>query len=184
MSMALVILALLLLGGLYFFVAQRMGFRAQRIDDYAEAGPSLDIREALNGRLTADGVIYDYSGRVASRFTADITGTWDGNSGRLDETFHYDSGKVQTRYWLLDLDASGNIVARAPDVKGDGTGVQKGSAVQMRYRLQLPDDVGGHVLDTVDWMYMLQNGTIVNRSEMRKFGIKVAELIATFRKVG
>jgi len=28
---------------------------------------------------------------------------------------------------------------------------------------------------------MLENGTIVNRSQMRKFGIKVAELVATIR---
>ena len=38
-----------------------------------------------------------------------------------------------------------------------------------------------HALDVTDWMYLMENGTIMNRSEMRKFGIKVAELIATIR---
>jgi hypothetical protein len=37
------------------------------------------------------------------------------------------------------------------------------------------------VLDVTDWMYLMENGTILNRSEMRKFGIKVVELIATMR---
>ena len=37
------------------------------------------------------------------------------------------------------------------------------------------------MLDVTDWMYLMENGTIMNRSEMRKFGIKVAELIATIR---
>ena len=29
----------------------------------------------------------------------------------------------------------------------------------------------------------MENGTIINRSQFRKFGIKVAELVATMRRV-
>jgi hypothetical protein len=39
------------------------------------------------------------------------------------------------------------------------------------------------VLDVIDWMYRLENGTIINRSQFRKFGIKVAELVATLRRI-
>ena len=45
----------------------------------------------------------------------------------------------------------------------------------------LPKDSGGHTLDVTDWLYLAENGAILNRSEMRKFGIKVAELVATMR---
>ena len=45
----------------------------------------------------------------------------------------------------------------------------------------LPQDAGGHTLDTTDWMYLMSNGSIMNRSQFRKFGIKVAELVATMR---
>jgi hypothetical protein len=52
----------------------------------------------------------------------------------------------------------------------------------LKYRIKLPkDSSGGHVLDTTDWMYVVENGTIINRSQFRKFGIKVAELVATMR---
>ena len=47
--------------------------------------------------------------------------------------------------------------------------------------LLLPEDAGGHILDVTDWMYLTENGAIMNRSEMRKFGVKVVELIATMR---
>ena len=53
---------------------------------------------------------------------------------------------------------------------------------QRVYRLRLPEESGGHVLDAVDWMYLTPNGTVVNRSQFRKFGIKVAELVATMRR--
>jgi len=59
--------------------------------------------------------------------------------------------------------------------------VFSGASACMRYRIRLPKDAGGHVLSVVDWMYLTENGSIINRSEMRKFGIKVAELVATMR---
>jgi hypothetical protein len=51
----------------------------------------------------------------------------------------------------------------------------------LNYRIRLTPEAGGHVLDTVDWMYLTANGTIMNRSQFRKYGIKVAELVATMR---
>ena len=38
------------------------------------------------------------------------------------------------------------------------------------------------MLKVTDWMYLMENGTIMNRSQFTKFGIKVAELVATMRK--
>ena len=37
------------------------------------------------------------------------------------------------------------------------------------------------MLTTTDWMYLGPNGAIVNRSQFRKFGLKVGELVATMR---
>lgn len=73
-------------------------------------------------------------------------------------------------------------MATAPDIVGVGKGRQAGSAVVLKYVLKLPDSAGGHVLDTTDWMYLMENGTIINRSQMRKFGFKVGELVATIRR--
>ena len=71
--------------------------------------------------------------------------------------------------------------AEAPDLVGVGTGQQHGSAVQLNYNIKLTDEAGGHVLAVNDWMYMTPNGNVMNRSQFRKFGIKVAELVATMR---
>jgi hypothetical protein len=52
----------------------------------------------------------------------------------------------------------------------------------LNYDLRLTPEAGGHVLKVTDWMYLMENGTIMNRSQFTKFGIKVAELVATMRK--
>jgi hypothetical protein len=158
-----------------------MGFRAQKPVDYAGQGPAFDPRQHLNGPILCEGVIYGPLGRVTSRFVADMMGTWQGNRGVLSERFTYDSGAVHDREWRLALGNDGTMRAEADDVVGTGRGTVSGPTVQMLYDLRLPAAAGGHVMRVTDWMYLAPNGTILNRSQFCKFGIKVAELVATMR---
>lgn len=173
---ALVVLALIALRARY------ASFAAQQPSDYA-AGPAFDLRQHLSGPMTCEGVIFGPTGRVTSRFVADMTGTWDGTTGTLSEIFRYDSGTTQHRAWTLALGPEGRITATAADVVGQGTGQVTGSGVVLRYRIRLTPEAGGHVLDVTDWMYLLDNGAIMNRSQFRKYGLKVAELVATMRPI-
>ena len=158
------------------------GFSSQRPDHYAGQAPAMDIRRDLSGPMLCEGVIYGPTGRVAARFVADFEGSWDGDRGRLREHFRYDSGTVQDREWRLTLTGPGTLRADADDLVGPGRGVLSGSALQLLYRIRMPEGAGGHVLDVTDWLYLMENGTIVNRSQFRKFGVTVAELIASIRK--
>lgn len=157
------------------------GFCAQRPEDYT-SGPTFDLRQHLNGEIACDGVIYGPTGRVASRFTADFLARWDGNRGVMAEHFLYDSGNRQDREWRLEIGNDGSVRAEADDLVGTGTGRLHGSALQLKYRIRLTPEAGGHVLDVTDWMYLAPGGAIVNRSQFRKFGIKVAELVAVMRQ--
>ncbi|RYH08146.1 DUF3833 domain-containing protein [Tropicimonas sp. IMCC6043] len=158
-----------------------LSFRAQRPGDYAATSPEFDIKRDLNGPIMSEGVIYGPTGRMTSSFVARMHGEWDGDSGTLTEDFVYSSGVTMQRKWNLTMGPGKTFVAKADDIEGSGQGVISGSTVMLRYRIRLPEESGGHVLDTTDWMYLMGDGTIMNRSEMRKFGIKVAELIASMR---
>lgn len=161
---------------------QVYSFRAQKIAEYASQKPLFDIRTELNGPILAEGVIYDFTGRVNSRFTARMHGAWDGDNGVLTEDFAYDSGRFQHRQWNIEMGEDGYFTTTAPDIVGVAKGRQLGSAVRLAYRIRLDEAVGGHVLDVVDWMYLIGDGVIINKSEFRKFGVKVGELVATMRK--
>lgn len=172
-----VVILLALVWTRYFFFS----FSAQRPADYEHESGQFDIRQKLNGPILCEGVIYGPTGRVMSRFVGNFDASWEGNKGVMKEHFQYESGSEDHREWRLTLDNAGGITATAPDVVGEGKGRQSGPTVQLRYRIRLPEDAGGHVLRVNDWMYLAPNGTIVNRSQFRKFGIKVAELVATMR---
>ncbi|MDJ1009341.1 MAG: DUF3833 family protein [Paracoccaceae bacterium] len=158
-----------------------LSFRAQRPEELAETGPVFDIRRHLNGPIVCEGVIYGPTGRVSSRFVADFEARWDGNKGVMTEHFRYDDGSTQDREWRLSVGNDGAIRAEADDLVGAGTGTQSGCGMLLNYQIRLPESSGGHVLDTTDWMYLVESGTIVNRSQFRKFGVTVAEIIATLR---
>ncbi|MGY6549325.1 MAG: DUF3833 domain-containing protein [Roseinatronobacter sp.] len=184
MSTPLTILTGMVLMLLLLMLAQRLiGFQAQRPKDYAKLEPRVDIRQHLSGPLRCEGVIYGPMGRVTSRFVADMEGHWDGNRGVLSEKFTYDSGTRQDREWRLTIGNDGRVLADADDLVGQGTGQQDGATLQLNYTIRLPESAGGHALQVTDWMYLIDEKTIVNRSQFRKFGIKVAELVATMRKV-
>ena len=175
----LVIIALLALAAL----RPGFSFRSQRPEDYGGKAPAFDIRKHLSGALLCEGLFYGPRGRVTSRFIARFEGAWDGRTGTLAESFQYDTGNRQERKWHLTMGEEGHFTATADDIIGTATGRQMGAAVSMKYRIRLPEEAGGHVLTVTDWLYLMENGHIFNRSEMRKFGIKVAELIATMRPV-
>ena len=179
-STILILLGAAIVVALILVKARFASFMAQVPDDYSD-GPMFNMREVFNGPIECEGVIYGPTGRVTSRFEADFIASWDGNIGTVREEFRYDSGNVQHREWKFTLGNDGSIKAEAPDLVGVGTGQQHGSAVQLNYNIKLTDEVGGHVLAVNDWMYMTPNGNVMNHSQFRKFGIKVAELVATMR---
>ena len=180
MLLSYVAAGILITLGLIWAKGRYMSFAAQSPDDYA-FGEEFDIRKVLNGPLACEGIIYGPTGRVTSRFVARFDASWDGNTGVMKEVFNYDSGNVQHREWHLTLEDGGAIKADANDLVGTGRGQQSGNAVLLSYKIKLSDEAGGHVLDAQDWMYLMSNGTVMNRNQFRKFGFKVAELVATMR---
>ena len=103
------------------------------------------------------------------------------NTGTLTEDFTYSNGRQQQRKWFITLGENGAFTATADDIVGTATGQVSGAAVQMFYTIILPPEAGGQKLDVTDWIYLTRDGALMNRSELRKFGIKVAELVATMR---
>ena len=181
---AYILIAALLALGAILTRARFADFLAQRAEDYADSpGEAFDLRTHLNGPMICEGVIYGPLGRVKARFWGEFSSSWTGNKGVMNEIFYYDDGSTVKRAWHMTLGNDGKIKATADDVVGTGEGMQCGNAVHIKYRYRLPEDAGSHVLDVVDWLYLAPNGTIVNRSQFRKFGIKMAELIATIRPV-
>ena len=159
------------------------GCTSQSLESYSTETPRLDLRDYFDGSLQASGIFFDYSGSARLRFLVDMEGRWQGDTGILSEHFRYSDGRTEKRDWTISYSDASSFTATAHDVVGEATGAQSGNAATMRYRLRIPRGEGSTVVSMEDWFYLQEDGTLINRAEMSKFGITVGELVVTFRKV-
>ena len=61
-------------------------------------------------------------------------------------------------------------------------GVASGNALQWNYVLKLPPEQGGYEVNMDDWMWLVDDRTLINRTRYSKFGIGFGEVTFTFRK--
>jgi hypothetical protein len=154
------------------------------LDDYEKTTPEFDLSTFFDGQVTAWGIVQDYSNKLTRRFCVDIVGTWQGNQGQLHETFYYNDGEQQIRIWDLQIADDGSVTGQAADVIGQANGGAQGTAFNWQYTLRVPVDDTEYDLFVDDWMFMLDNNRVMNRSYMKKLGVTVAEISIFFDKTG
>jgi hypothetical protein len=152
------------------------------VDDYAAEKPVLDLKTYFNGELVAHGLFTDRSGKVVRRFVVQLTGSWSGNQGTLDERFTYSDGKTERRVWRLTDEGTGRWRGRADDVLGVAEGRAAGNALNWRYTLKLPVDGTVYEMQFDDWMVLMDERVMLNKAVMSKFGIRLGEVTLAFYK--
>ena len=155
---------------------------APTVDDYAAEKPLLDLKTYFNGELVAHGLFTDRGGSVQRRFVVQMTGTWQGNQGTLDERFTYSDGSTERRVWRLTDEGNGRWTGRADDVVGQAEGRAAGNALNWRYTLKLPVDGKVYEVQFDDWMYLMDQRVMLNKAVMSKFGIRLGEVTLAFHK--
>jgi hypothetical protein len=150
--------------------------------DYIAERPVLDLKKYFSGELVAHGLFTDRGGKVVRRFVVELTGTWKGNEGTLDERFTYSDGKTQRRVWHLSDEGNGRWTGRADDVVGVAEGRASGNALNWRYTLSLPVDDKLYEVQFDDWMYQMDDRVMLNKAAMSKFGFGLGEVTLSFTK--
>ncbi len=150
--------------------------------DYAAEKPVLDLKTYFNGDLVAHGMFTDRSGKVVRRFVVQMTGTWQGAQGTLDERFTYSDGKTERRVWRLTDEGGGRWSGRADDVVGVAAGQAAGNALNWRYTLALPVDGKVWEVEFDDWMVLMDERVMLNKAVMSKFGVRLGEVTLSFQK--
>ncbi len=159
------------------------GCAAPQVLDYAQEQPRLDLRQYFNGPVRAHGVFTDRQGRVVKRFVVDMQATWQGKQGTLDERFTYSDGTKQQRVWHLTDHGQGRYSGRADDVVGEASGEAAGNALRWGYTLALPVDGRVWHVQFDDWMFLVDDKTMINKAVMSKFGIRLGEVTLSFTRL-
>jgi len=146
------------------------------IEDYQGEQPQLKLEQFFNGELVAYGMVQDYSGKVIQRFTADLQGSWNGNQGVLDEQFYYADGTTQERIWRITKTAENTYEGRADDVADVAVGTTAGNVLNWSYTLIIQRDGEPFEVQLDDWLYLVDEDNMINRTAMYKYGIEVGQI--------
>ncbi len=157
---------------------------AMKIEDYAKTTPEFIPEEYFTVKpRIAHGQVIDRFGKVRVMFTTKMRGEWDSKTQTLSlfEDFVFSDGKEMERIWKLKKIDAHRYVASANDLPGEYIVKRYGQALHFNYAF--PMETGGRIINTRydDWMWLQSDGeTILNRSRITKFGITLAEVIASF----
>lgn len=158
---------------------------------YLQHNPPLNLFNFFEGKTTAWGIVQDRKGRVTQRFRVDITGKVQGETLTLDEHFHYFLGEgIQRRIWEITRNAaddrsqsqSVSFVGKADDIVGEANGESLGNALNWTYKMDLTVSSGSYRVKFDDWMWLVDENTLVNRAYIKKFGLVMAEVTLFMQK--
>jgi len=152
------------------------------VEKYRAEKPVLDLKTYFNGTIDGWGMFQKRSGEVVKRFHVVIDARWQGEVGTLDERFTWSDGTTSRRVWTITRQGEGRCSGRADDVIGEAVGESAGNALRWRYVLALPDDGKVWQVDFDDWMYLVDDQVLLNRSVMSKWGFTLGEVTLSFKK--
>ena len=151
--------------------------------EYSNNTPTLTIQKYFNGPLTAEGMLQDWKGKQTRRVSVSMEGVWkDSTQGILHEEFIFDDGEKQTRDWTLNMLDEHHFTGTAHDVVGVAKGEQYGNTIHMRYVLSVPVNGKPMNISIDDWLYAINDQTVINKSTLSKFGLNVGYLTIAFTK--
>ena len=142
----------------------------------AAGSATLDPIAFFTGRSQGEGSVDKLLGRPV-KLLVESAGRREGDTLILDQTIRQGAKAPRNRRWIMRPVAPGRYTGTLTDAEGPVNVTVAGPRASIRYRMR-----GG--LD-VDQQLTLQAGerTLLNRLHVRKFGIKVATVEETIRKI-
>lgn len=147
----------------------------------AGPGPAFDPLAFFEGHTHSWGVIEDRSGAPTKQIQTDSHGERDA-AGRLRmmQRLTFQDGTTQERDWTLWPSGPNRFDATASDMIGTANGQADGN--NFHWQWVLARSPGNRLMDVTmtQWMYQLQDGSVMIRTMISKFGIIVAEVTEQF----
>jgi hypothetical protein len=150
------------------------------LDKLADTPPRFDPIAFFTGRTASWGVVENRSGEPTGRVVTESVGSPDGADGlTMVQRLTFEDGTAEQREWHLRRTAPQRYEATANDMIGVAVGETFGRTFHWRWVLDRKD---GPSVTLEQWMYLMDGGTMVNRTAISKLGIVLATVTEHFEK--
>ena len=143
---------------------------------------SFELLEYFDGQTTAWGLVVDRFGNLQRTFKVKLTGKRDNERLLLKEYFTYNDGEREYREWVITKTGNGSYEGKSKDTIGVAKGVQVGNTMQMVYDTSISIGETNIRVSFDDRFVKADKEVVLNRAEVLKWGIKIADVTIFFSK--
>ena len=140
------------------------------------------LEEYFNGECRAKGVFENRFGRVTRHFDIQVDGTWDGTQLTLAESVFFKDGATDQRLWKIKKMGSHSYEGEANGIVGKARGSVVDQTFHWRYKLHLRLGKRKFLTTFDDWMWHSNDGTVINRATISKFGVTLGRTWLFFQR--
>lgn len=153
--------------------------------DMAYGRPPFVIEDYFEGETLGWGVQQTRFGALRSQFEIRATGTWDAAAQSLSlvEVYTFEDGFIDRLEWTIVKRSATIYRGFEPLVAAPAWGEQRANWFRWHYRRRTPRNGGGRTLLGYDDCFWLQNdGVLIARASVSRFGLEVATLSVFYAK--
>ncbi len=158
--------------------------RARPLPDLADYGPAFDPITFFSGHVRSWGVMEDRSGAPTGWVVTDCQGHRDGPDRlRMSQHLTFQDAPPQDRTWTLWRTGPHAFEATANNMLGSAKAETNGRALHWQWVLAATPGERPFAVTMDQWMYQLDDGSVMIRSTISKLGVILTEVSEQFRSV-
>ena len=137
------------------------------------AAGDFSLEGYFAGKTSAVGSFSAIDG-TKRKFTVDLRGKWNGKTLTLVEDFAYDNGERDRKTWRFEKIAKDKYRGTREDVIGETLVTISGGTARFSYLVDLDATSKSNLVRFYDTMRLQDDGTVLNKALVTKFGLPVA----------
>ncbi len=150
--------------------------------EFAGSSPAFDPMRFFTGHTRSSGVFENRAGEPTKRVRTETRGRMALGELRMEQDLFTDGEPRQHRSWRMRRLDAHHFEGTANDIIGKVRGEARGNYFRWTFTLALKPGNPLFNVRMTQHMYLQPDGTMLNRSTIRKFGIVVAQVSEQFRR--
>ena len=142
----------------------------------------FELLEYFDGKTSAWGLVVDRFGNLQRTFKVKLTGKRDNTKLLLKEYFTYNDGEKEYREWVITKTEPGSYKGISKDTIGFARGKKVGNTIRMVYDTTISIGENDIKVSFDDRFIKTDKKVVINRAEILKWGIKIADVTIFFSK--
>ena len=153
-----------------------------KMDNIVSKDIPFELLEYFDGETTAWGLVVDRFGNLQRTFKVKLVGKRDNTKLLLKEYFTYNDGEKEYREWVISKTENGSFEGKSKDTIGIAKGIKVGNTMRMVYDTTISIGETELRVSFDDRFVKADKKVVINRAEVLKWGVKIADVTIFFSK--